>query len=328
MKKKYFSFAALIICMQCSFAQTDTLKGEAAQKIMSMFKLDTVKIMRDLATKACSCIDSISLTNKSNKEISEDVFKCIDQHVSTYQLSLKLYRSMQSGGKNNNIVLNTDKNSPEYQRYYFEMERWLTDSCPSIKLAAASDNKESEYSQSKDKVALGYYDKGITAFNKDDFKSALPWFEKAVKQDDKFAFAWDNIGVCKRKLGDLDGALEAYLKSLQLDPKGKLPLMNIPVVYEYKKDYDKALEAYKNLSKVYPADPEAYYGSGRMYEMKNDYEKALDYMCKAYNAYIAINSPYRSDAEKNINIYYKKLKELGKEQQFYQILKDNNIKTN
>ena len=53
-----------------------------------------------------------------------------------------------------------------------------------------------------------------------------------------------------------------------------------------------------------------------------------DLMCKAYNAYIAVNSPYRSDAEKNINIYFKKLKDAGKEQQFYQILKDNHIKTN
>jgi tetratricopeptide (TPR) repeat protein len=328
MKKKYFSFAAFILCIQYSFAQTDTLSGDAARQIISMIKLDTVKIMRDFATHACSCIDSISLINKTNKEISADVFKCIDKEVGTYQLTLQLYRSMQSGSKNNNIILNTDKESPEYQRYYFEMERWLTDSCPSIKLAAASDNKESEYSMSKDKVALGYYDKGLIAFNKDDYKTAIPWFEKAVKQDEKFAFAWDNLGVCRRNLGDLDGALEAYLKSNKLDPKGKMPLMNIPVVYEYKKDYDKALEAYENLAKVYPDDPEAYYGSGRMYEMKNDYEKALDYMCKAYNAYININSPYRSDAEKNINIYYQKLKGLGKEEVFYKILKDNHIKTN
>jgi len=330
MKKISFSLAIVFCCISFSFAQVDTLRGEAARellmKINKALKIDTAAILNKAGADACKCIDSIGLYGKSTKEINADIFTCINKQVGSYQLLMKIYRSM--AGIDSNYVLNLDKNSNEYQHYYFEMERWLTDSCPSIKKAAASDNKEAKNSTSSDKVAIDLYNRGIKEMDKENFSAALTLFEKAVKQDEVFAFAWDNIGICKRKLGDLDGALEAYLKSLTLDPSGRLPLQNIPVVYEYKKDYDKALEAYKNLSKIYPDDPEAYYGSGRMYEMKNDYEKALDYMCKAYNAYIAINSPYRSDAEKNISIYFKKLKDAGKEAQFYQILKDNHIKTN
>ena len=36
-------------------------------------------------------------------------------------------------------------------------------------------------------------------------------------------------------------------------------------------------------------------------------------MCKAYNIYTNSNSPYRVDAEKNINYIYSKMKEDGKE---------------
>jgi tetratricopeptide (TPR) repeat protein len=315
-----------IVLLQSSFAQTDTLRGTAAKQLLKKVNIDTIGFLNSAGAEACKCIDSITLTNKSNKEISADIFTCIDKHVISYQLAVKVLHNMLEGG--NNISLNTDKNSAEYKKYYFDMERWLSDSCSSMKNAARADNKESATSFSTDKTAVDLYNKGIKELNVDNFKDALPWFEKAVKQDEKFAFAWDNIGICRRKTGDLDGALEAYSKSLALDPKGKSPLENIPVVYEFKKDYDKALAAYKKLAEVYPDDPEAYYGPGRIYDFKGDLEKALDNMCKAYKAYIAINSPYRTDAEKNISIFYKKLKDLGKEDIFYKILKDNHIKTN
>ncbi len=325
MKKIFFFLLPLFAFTKITYAQKDALKGEAAQKILSEIKIDTLKILSELSASACTCIDSIPLSDKTNKEIAADIFTCIDKEVTAYQLAIKLYQSMKGNAQNKNIVLNTDKNSQEYQRYYFEMERWLKDSCASLNNAVKSDNKESEFSNSKDEKALKFYDRGIDEFTTGNFKDALPWFEKAVKQDEKFAFAWDNIGVCKRKLGDLDGALEAYTKSLQLDSKGKLPLQNIPVVYEFKKEYDKALEAYKNLSKIYPDDPESYYGAGRMYELKGDLEKALDNMCKAYNAYVEINSPYRVDAENNISIYLKKMKAAGNEELFYKILKQNKL---
>jgi len=55
---------------------------------------------------------------------------------------------------------------------------------------------------------------------------------------------------------------------------------------------------------------------------------ALDYMCKAYNIYVHDKSPYRSDAEKVINMIYTQMKKDNKEEEFNKILKDNNIKGN
>jgi tetratricopeptide (TPR) repeat protein len=154
----------------------------------------------------------------------------------------------------------------------------------------------------------------------------LSYFEAAVAADPKFAFAWDNVGVCSRRLGKLDEALTAYNKSLEIDPKGVTPLHNIPVVYEFQKNFDKAIEAYQNILHFYPDDPEAYYGEGRIYAFfKIDLEKALQNLCKAYNIYTNTNSPYRVDAEKNINYIHGKMKAEDKEARFFEILKENNI---
>ena len=55
-------------------------------------------------------------------------------------------------------------------------------------------------------------------------------------------------------------------------------------------------------------------------------EKALQNMCKAYNMYTKTSSPYRVDAQKNINYIYGQMKANGKEERFFEILEENNIK--
>ena len=48
-------------------------------------------------------------------------------------------------------------------------------------------------------------------------------------------------------------------------------------------------------------------------------------MCKAYVMYMEQQSPYRSDAEGNIQYLYNELKKQGKEDVFHKVLKDNKI---
>jgi tetratricopeptide (TPR) repeat protein len=327
MKTILLSLACMLLTVH-TFAQKDktVISGKDAKDFVKHLDLDTAKLLSETGQNACACIDSISLVNKNSEELSAEISTCIDKQVSGYQLTMQFFHSLSEGNTNNRIVLNTNKNSTEYQRAYFKIETWLKDSCKSLNRAVASNNKESEYSFSSDKEAIALYNKGIPYFDNENYKEALPYFEKAVQKDPKFAFAWDNIGICNRRMNNFDAAIDAYNKSLELDPKGKTPLQNIPVAYEYKKEYDKALAAYLNILKYYPDDPEAYYGAGRVYEFfKIDYEKALQYMCQCYSIYIQTKSPYRVDAEKQISYIYGKMKADGKEELFYKILKDNNI---
>jgi len=326
--KTFIISLPLVCCCFLLHAQSDkkTLTPEQTKELMSQLKMDTVKFLREAARQSCLCIDSVPLSHQSHKQVTAGIVACIDKQVTSYQLSAKLYRSLTSGGANNNITLNENKESPEYKRYYYDIERWLNDSCKSFRTAAATNNEESDFSSSSNPDAVDAYNAGLEKMQADNLKEALPFFEKAVQLDEKFAFAWDNLGICNRKLGNYEAALKAYNKSLEIDPKGKTPLQNIPVVYIYQKDYDKAIQAYERIATVYPDDPEIFYGIGNIYAYsKPDMEKALHNLCKAYNLYVKAQSPYRADAEKLISYVYGQMKKAGKEDDFYKILKEYNL---
>lgn len=328
--KKLIPLLALVIFCVSVHAQKKKNKGEepSAEQINKIVseQLNSSVFLTEAAKRSCLCIDSIDVKNKNHKEISTLISECIDKQATSYQMGAKLFSSLVSSEKNNKIEINQNKNSSEYKQYYYDIERWLNDSCKSFKTTAASNNKESEFSISQNADAIDAYNKGIDYMKKENFKEAIIFFEKAVNFDDKFAFGWDNLGICNRKTGNYEAALNAYKKSMEIDPKGKTPLQNIPVVYVYLKDFDKAIEAYIRLGNVYPGDPEIFYGIGKIYTYdKPDMEKALRNLCKAYNLYVEIQSPYRTDAENLISYVYGQMKKDGKEDLFYKILKEYNI---
>jgi tetratricopeptide (TPR) repeat protein len=327
MKKNPITYICLLSFCANSYAQTETLSPEQSKELMKKIKFDTKSLSSKSHQTACLCIDSIETSGKGKKEITAKIAECIDKEVVSNQLVAKIFADMTGESKDKTIYISTDKSSKEYQKYYFELEKWLADSCASLKRKITIEDNESEKSVSNNKAALDEYGKGVELFEEKKYKEALTYFKKSVKIDPNFAFAWDNVGMCNRLLEKYDAAIEAYKKSLAIDPNGAMPLHNLPVAYEMKKDYDNAIIHYKNISKVMPDDPETFYGLGRIYTFfKIDLEQGLDYFCQAYNAYVNQNSPYRIDAEKNINYIYAKLKTDGKLDVFNRILKKNNIK--
>jgi tetratricopeptide (TPR) repeat protein len=329
---KYILLFALLLPSFLALAQQKTKESELTdvqqKELFASLKLDSSKLIREFSGNACKCIDSIDIRNKNAEKVAAEISACIDKQVTAFEMLISLSNAMSAGKKEINISLSTDKNSIQYIENYRLLETWLRDSCTSLINAMTSNEDESAKSISKIPAAKEQYQLGIDKLVKDNYKEALPFFEKAVQIDPDFAFAWDNIGVCYRRIGEYQKAIVAYKKSLQIEPKGVTPLHNIPVAYEYLKEYDKALDAYSQVEKIYPNDPEAFFGAGRLlYLYKQDYEKALDAMCKAYNLYTKTNSPYRVDAEKIIGMIFRELKKLHKEDVFDKILAANNINT-
>jgi tetratricopeptide (TPR) repeat protein len=327
MKKLIFTCGTILFFLNNSFAQKDTLSPEQTKALLNKLPFDSVYFLKQASTKACLCIDSISSNYRSKEEITKDISECIHKEVTSYQLAVKLAGVFKSSEQKITISYAYDKNTNEYKRYYYNIEERLMDSCKSLKELMISNDKMSNKSSSNDRLALKSYDKGIAFIKQENHKEALPYFRKAVELDPEFAFAWDNIGICERKLNNYDAAIAAYNKSLEIDPKGKMPLHNLPYAYEFKKEYDSALLSINRLIAVYPDDPEAFYSAGRIYiYYKKDFEKGLDQMCKAYNLYVEQQSPYRSDAQQNIQYIYSEMKKQGKEDKFKEILKENKIK--
>ena len=318
--------SALLLFTFTLFAQKgkqDTLSADQAKEVMSSINVDSAAILKESALNACKCIGKIKIKNKSSEEISGSVSKCIEKEVDSYSMTLQMMNTLKNLKLKDTIYINSSK---QHDQFYFDLESWLRDSCSALSLILGADNKESEYSLSKNKSALKYYKKGQTAMTNEDYPEAIANFSEAVKQDKNFAFAWDNLGISLRKSGKNLEAIEAYNESLAIDPKGQTPLQNLPVVYNILKDYDKALEGYKNLIRIYPNDPEGYYGAGQTYlNGKKDLENALDYFCKAYNLYYKIGSPYRADTENIIGFIHSELKKQDKEEAFKRIIKLNNL---
>ncbi len=309
----------------CAFAQknkVDTLTGDAAKEVLKGMKFDS-SFLKNAGDAACKCITKIKIKNKSAEEISAGISKCISNEASSYSMSLQMMEALKGDKKENTIYLGE---KGEKDKYYFQIENWLRDNCGAMNYIIAADNKESENSISSNKEALKYYKKGQIAMQNDAYADAETYFQKAVAEDDQFVFAWDNLGLMLRKQERYPEAAAAYKKSIAIDPKNITALQNLAVVYGLQKNSDKALECYMNIIKLYPENPEGYYGAGLIYiDPKNDLENGLDYMCKAYNLYIKIGSPYRADAASNMKYIYNQLKEQGKEATFARILKENNI---
>ncbi|RZJ33804.1 MAG: tetratricopeptide repeat protein [Flavobacterium sp.] len=313
-----------------SQAEIDGKPLDSLQKEIVKQAFSKEKLLGKAAGNCCTCIDSIQIADRDAKTNAGEIKKCIDKEVLAYQTSLTLAKAADvNSGDKMTFPIFTDPNSREYKQFYFEIERQLMDSCKSIRGVVGMNNVEKPKSVSQNAQAIREYNKGNEYLRNNDYASALPFYVKAVGNDPEFVFAWDNIGVCSRKLGSYDAAIAAYRKSLKLDPTGMTALQNLPLAYIGKKDYKTAIACYKDLARVDPQNPEVFYGIGVLYlENLQDYEGALDNLCKAYKIYVIQGSPYRTDAEKAIQMVYDHYKKLGKEETFTKILKQNNINPN
>jgi len=319
--KSYLLIAGLFIC---SFINAQEKGAENQDKKIKPF-----------GDSACNCIDSINIYNRTKTAITIDIHHCIEKEIMGYQLNNKLLSNADikqlinsnTPKKQLNISLNTDTSSVEYKEYYYELERYLMQHCTALQNKIAVDEKQNYQSVSSIPMAMKFYNNGLAANEKKDFKKAAEEFEFAVKVDSLFAFAWDNLGLCYRRLGELDKAIYAYKKSIAIDPYGTTPLQNIAIVYQYKKEYQLAIKAYEKLAELDKSNPEVYYGIGNIYVNNlQEYENGLHQLCEAYNLYVQQKSPYRTDAEKIIAQVYSVMKEQNKEKRFREILEEHHIK--
>lgn len=294
------------------------------------------ELLKELSETGCKCIDSIVTLDKPKNTIVDEIHKCIDTVTSTYQVGAKIAdiadlektAKEKNGKKQINISINMNKESDEYKKYYYEVERYMTDSCSALKDKMARNNLLKKNSFSDNQEAVDAYNKGLDEYKNGNYDSAVTYFKKALQIDSNFAFAWDNLGITYRKMENYDKAIEAYQKSLEVDPEGLMPLQNLGIVYQYKKEYQKAIDAYKKLGELDQNNPEVFYGIGQTYLYLNDYENALDNICKAYILYIEQKSPYRTDAEKLVSYIYAQMNKQGKAERFNEILKSNKIEGN
>lgn len=188
------------------------------------------KLKKELGNQACECVQQVDTYNKKTDIIAEEVNKCINDKTAAFQLGVQLMnidleddkskkkKNKETSQKNVEITVNIDPNSDEYKKSYYELERYMMENCEALKAKMAVNDKQHVKSMSKNSVAQEYHDKGVKEMEKENYKIAVSYFEKAVKEDSEFAFAWDNLGLIYRKLNELEKAITCYEKSLSIDP--------------------------------------------------------------------------------------------------------------
>jgi tetratricopeptide (TPR) repeat protein len=307
-------------------AQDKKLSKKESKKVLDEV-IDPKASLKQNAENACKCIDSIQINNKGTKQIHAEVGQCIDKEVMGYQATKKILEALKDvNSKSHTIEIASDSTSPEYKKYYFEIERELRDQCEAMNSIVALNNEASENSISVSTLAQQFYEEGNEEYAKENYFNAVSKYKRALAIDSMFAFCWDNLGLTYRKMEKYDEAIAAYRRSLQVDPNGKTPLQNIPVAYEYQHKYPEAIQSYRDYIAKQAKDPEGFYGLGRVLVMQDELEDGLDNLCKAYNLYISLNSPYRTDAEQVISLVYSKMKKANKVKEFKEILEKNDIK--
>ncbi len=80
--------------------------------------------------------------------------------------------------------------------------------------------------QPKNKAVVSLYDQGVDASNKNDFQTALPLFEQALRADPNNPDVFNMLAHTQRKIGLIDEAIANYKRALELRPR-------FPEAHEY-----------------------------------------------------------------------------------------------
>jgi len=106
--------------------------------------------------------------------------------------------------------------------------------------------------------ALKLFDDGVAAYIREDFKSSIELFSRALKQDSKFALVYSSRGAAYLKINKLKKAISDFTRAIQLKPRDARSFHLRGLAYEKAgeparayRDFDRAIEIDPDLSAAY-----------------------------------------------------------------------------
>ncbi len=117
---------------------------------------------------------------------------------------------------------------------------------------------------------------GLRFFSEEKFAEALPFFERAVKENPDYLKAYFGIGECNYHLGRYEEAIEAFKQVIRIEPGYAKAHYGLGVAY-YKLDrFKEAIEACKQAIHIKPDYAEAHFVLGLAYLKTGDKGSALE----------------------------------------------------
>lgn len=126
--------------------------------------------------------------------------------------------------------------------------------------------------------------KGIEAFKRGNYKSAIEYFDQAIDQRlRKYSFASiaSLLGFCYQYEHELDKAIEWLNKAIESDREYARAWLSLGILYRRRRDFDEAERCYQEGLNFSPNDPELLANLGRLYISKGNYSQAVEILEKS-----------------------------------------------
>jgi len=140
---------------------------------------------------------------------------------------------------------------------------------------------------------------GMKFFQAARFEQALPYFEKAAKQNPKKSEAYFYIGLCYSNRGRNNEAIVAYKQAITLKPDYADAHINLGVMYASLGRYNEAIDAYKQAIRLKPDNAPAYVNLGIAQGRVGRHNEAMESFRKA----VSLKSDY-AEAYRNLGSAY------------------------
>lgn len=120
-----------------------------------------------------------------------------------------------------------------------------------------------------------YVDIGCDYLNKNNFNTAIEYFNKAIEINFNYKYGYFNRANAYLRLKEYQNAINDYNKVIELDPTCYEALFNRGLIYYDLRLYNKAINDYNIVLKLNALDAHAYYLRGIAYFMDNMQSMAI-----------------------------------------------------
>ncbi|MDO8805943.1 MAG: tetratricopeptide repeat protein [Elusimicrobiota bacterium] len=130
-------------------------------------------------------------------------------------------------------------------------------------------------------VSFAYSNLGSVEQEKNDFKSALAHYNKAIELNPEIYEAYSNRGALRYTLKDFNGALADYNQSIEMRPEYYMPYNNRGVLRFDLSDIKGAVQDYEKAIQLKPSYSVVYYNMGNLKYTAGEKAEAVKYYTKA-----------------------------------------------
>ena len=140
------------------------------------------------------------------------------------------------------------------------------------------------------KEAKAFSRRGIDDAQHGNFSQAFADFNRAIEIDHDFAEAYSNRSNLFAQKGDFTDALFDLDKAIEINPSFAKAYFNRAIVYHRQNNFNQAIADYTKAIKLKPLYRKAYINLIAVYYELKEIDKAQDYVHKAQEAGISLNS--------------------------------------